>query len=190
MNEKYDRLSSGLADRLAAAPPRGRAVVDDWHERTATGLPEQRPDAPRPVTAPSWASVATNPPGAPEETSRGGHPEDDVRRAHLVPARLHGRARRRKVELANGNRLTWNDVLVDGVERLLRCDEALPVLEAALAEGQPDRLVQAMLPISLDRRFAALHIDLNESSDRRVTLEMLWSGAILLWTVADEPVLH
>ena len=66
----------------------------------------------------------------------------------------------------------------------------MSVLEAALAEGQPDRLVQAMLPISLDRRFAALHIDLNESSDRRVTLEMLWSGAILLWTVADEPVLH
>jgi hypothetical protein len=190
MNEKYDRLSSGLADRLAAAPPRGRAVVDDWHERTATDLPDRRPDAPRVVTAPSWPSVATGPRDAPQETSGVGRSEDEVRRAHLVPARLHGRARRRKVELANGHRLTWNDVLVDGVERLLHCDDALPVLEAALAEGQPDRLVQAMLPISLDRRFAALHIDLNESSDRRVTLEMLWSGAILLWTVADEPELR
>jgi len=190
MNEKYDRLSSGLADRLAAAPPRGRAVVDDWHERTATGLPEQRPEAPRPVTAHAWTGAATGSRDAPEETSRVGHSEDEVRRAHLVPTWLHARARRRKVELANGHRLTWNDVLVDGVERLLQCEQPQPVLDAAMAEGQPDRLVQAMLPISLDRRFAALHIDLNESSDHRVTLEMLWSGAILLWTVADDPVLR
>lgn len=188
MTERYDRLSSGLADRLAASPTRGRAVVEEWHRRTAPYPPERRSATLGLVTEASWASVTTSPVDTPEDIVPDGRPRE-VRRAHLVPTRLHARARRRKVELANGHRLTWNDVLVDGVDRLLRCDDPLPVLEAALVEGQPNRLVQAMLPISLDRRLAALHIDLNESSERRVTLEMLWSGAIMLWAVADDPLL-
>jgi ABC-type transport system involved in cytochrome c biogenesis ATPase subunit len=77
-------------------------------------------------------------------------------------------------------------VLLDGVTQLVRCDGVVEILDLSLVDGSPSRLVQATLPIDLDRHLAALHIDLNEGLERRVTFEQLWAGAIALWIIGSD----
>jgi hypothetical protein len=195
MSRKYDRLAEGLAERLAASPVRGRAFVNDMRPDDAPTRSAAQPSGPRhlvaaPVRHDDERLEGHEPAASPlvdGSTTSGDEPTTgSIRRGHLVPAHLHGRALRCKVECATRTRITWNDVLLDGVGQLVRCDDVVQILDAVTVDGPPSRLVQATLPIDLDRRLAALHIDLNEALDRRVTFEQLWAGAIALWMIGSD----
>ena len=43
------------------------------------------------------------------------------------------------------------------------------------------RLVQSTIPLSLDRMFSELRLDLSDRLGRDVSYETLWSSALLLW---------
>ena len=108
-------------------------------------------------------------------------------RGHLVPDAIHGQARRRKAALRStrGSRVTWDDVMTEGVELLLgRSDLAGSVLEGPRrsdASAVRRRLVQATLPADLDKGLVDLQLDLGELSVEPVTYEELWAAAIGLW---------
>lgn len=97
-----------------------------------------------------------------------------------MPEELHRRARRRKVDVADG-KMTWNDVMTDAVTLLVEHADPASVVTPSTQRDGRTRLVQVALPVELDRRFRTCYLDLDEGSGRRVTYEELWAAAIELW---------
>jgi hypothetical protein len=186
VTRKYDELAGRLAQRLTASPARGttgeRATAPpvrspapgDAHDDRDHDRDHDRDDdhdldhhLDGRTSADRWAgaSIAAT-----------------VRRGHLVPTDLHARARRAKVARAVGTRLSWSDVMIEGVGRLLDHPDTIVLLDTVRADADaPKRLIQATLPVELDRRFAERRLDIDERVDRRITYELLWAAAVELW---------
>ncbi len=105
-----------------------------------------------------------------------------------MPRSLHAEARRLKLALASsrGRRVTWDDVAGEAVQLLLahRADTVKRLADVrrlnAEATSGP-RLVQATIPVELDRLLAEFRLDLADELGRDVPYEQLWSAALLMW---------
>jgi hypothetical protein len=111
-----------------------------------------------------------------------------VLRGHLVPDAVHAAARRRKVEVGadRGSRVTWDEVVADGIIAMTRDPDGVGALLAGHAApttgGQTARrLVQATLPREVERLLLEAHLSLNEAGGPDTTYEQLWTLAIVMW---------
>jgi hypothetical protein len=194
---RQDALAKRLAERIQHAPSKGRVAKAP---SAAPSRPAQRaePDPkPDPKPAPSRASKpakrrskpsqrSTETPAAapPTRTRRGA--AGTALRGHLVPDALHGQARRRKIELRaqRGARVTWDDVMQEGVALLVAKPKAARKVLRHLDGSTDDtrrRLVQATLPAELDQSFVELQLDLSDRDGGAATYEQLWTTAVTLW---------
>ena len=178
-SERSDRRST----RGSGEAPSERATRK---AATSKGVSRKR-TAPRQGAAqrrPASASSAPPQAAVPTRATRGA--AGTVLRGHLIPDSLHADARRRKARLrpTRGTKVTWDDVMVEGVTMLVdRPDQVEAELVDVRAEqnGARRRLVQATLPADLDQRLVELHLDLGDDPDRAATYEQLWAAAIRLW---------
>ena len=169
MSSKYERLANRLDERLRVTPPRGRAVDPSFGDRGGTAEEEQSEPMPSHVPASVTAPRQMTP-----DLTR-------VRRSHLVPASLHQRARREKVLRSGVERITWSDVLADGVRTLVDHPDPNALVERSASSDEATRLIQAYLPVDLDRRFRQLYLDLADGRRDDVTYEELWATSVELW---------
>jgi len=165
---KRDELAKRFSERLQQAPQRGRAA------------PDETPIAPRrvPATHPSQRG-----PQRPSRVASGGR-----LRGHLVPHSVHADARRLKLsqQARRGHRVTWDDVATEALELLLvqRADVSKRLAEVRRLAGQASagpRLVQATIPLDLDRALSELRLDLADELGHDVAYEQLWAAALLTW---------
>ena len=104
-----------------------------------------------------------------------------------MPRELHGDARRRKLRLEaeQERRITWDEVATQALELLIaKRSQAPSLVDEVRAIGEKSgarRLVQSTIPISLDRMFSELRLDLSDELGRDVSYEVLWGSALLLW---------
>lgn len=165
---KRDELAKRFSERLQQAPQRGRAA------------PDETPVVPRraPGTHPSQR--------LPQQVNRGA--SGGRLRGHLVPHSLHADARRMKLsqQARRGHRVTWDDVATEAIELLLtkRADVSKRLTDVRRLAGQATagpRLVQATIPLDLDRALVELRLDLADELGHDVAYEQLWAAALLTW---------
>lgn len=187
---RRDDLAKRLAERLDKAPVKGRAMSTPALAARQSGSRSSAKSASKSTTTSTRRSAPkpqrTSPPAAKERAERGRRgAAGTVLRGHLVPEAVHGEARRRKAAMRTerDRRLTWNDVMLEGVELLVSRPPAavLAELDAADPGTTRRRLVQATLPLAFDQRLVELQLDLDEIADRSVTYEQLWTAALRLW---------
>ena len=81
--------------------------------------------------------------------------------------------------------MTWDDVMCEGVALLIargrRVEATLDRVRGADPATVRRRLVQATLPVDLDRALVNLQLDLGERSGTPTTYEQMWTAAALLW---------
>lgn len=149
---RHEALARQLVDRMSAAPVRGRVTRADRRE----------------------AAGATDP--AIDES--GGATTARVMRGHAISDTVFVRARRRKTELrVAGRRVTWSEVLCDGIARLALCDPSS--LPPSIDDARRLRMVQAMLPVDVDRTFVALQLTFDPVDP--MSHQRMWEAAIELW---------
>ncbi len=164
---KRDELAKRFAESLQRAPSRGNVTTDDAH-----------PTSRRAASTPGSQGVEPLTRGAAGGRLRG----------HLVPYSLHADARRLKLSLQTprGTRLTWDQVAIEALELLLaeradigrRLNDVRRLADEATAGP---RLVQATIPLELDRALGELRLDLSDELGRNVAYEQLWAAALLIW---------
>ena len=190
---RRDDLAKRLAERLDKAPVKGRAMSTPALAARESGSRSSAKSASK-SSKPNRRSAQkstpkpqrSSPPAAKQRPERGRRgAAGTVLRGHLVPEAVHGEARRRKAAMRTerDRRLTWNDVMLEGVELLVSRPPAavLAELDAADPGTTRRRLVQATLPLAFDQRLVELQLDLDEIADRSVTYEQLWTEALRLW---------
>lgn len=195
---RQDALAKRLADRLQNAPAKGRVAktqnaAPSRPARRARPEPETEAESARPARSRSTKSAnrrptpskrpATTP--APTTRIRRGATGTALR-GHLVPDALHGQARRRKTEVSarRGARVTWDDVMQEGITLLVDDPEIVPDMLDEMfrtTDHGRGRLVQATLPIELDQRLVEVQLDVSEAGTRAATYEQLWAIAMMLW---------
>lgn len=213
MAGRRDDLAKRLADRLDKAPPKGRAMSAGGSRSPAVerdpatpkpsapkrpapkpsapkGTAQRRPSTKRAASKPAASKRAASSPDAASRLRRGS--AGTVLRGHLVAASVHADARRRKAALRSerGVRVTWDDVMIEGVALLIGDTDGIDVTldgtRRADSASERRRLVQATLPADLDQRLVETQLDLSEEPDRAATYEQLWTAAIVLWLRANE----
>lgn len=204
---KRDDLAKRLAERIDKAPDRGRAMQagsaapavppqqkrTEREERAAAG-PAQRGRATGKRTTSKRAAAKRAAPSSGGETRAVVRPRrgesGTVLRGHLVPDAIHSEARRRKAELRSdsGHRVTWDDVMCEGVALLVargrRVEATLEGVRGTDPATVRRRLVQATLPVDLNRALVDLQLDLGDRSATPTTYEQLWTSAVQLWLEA------
>lgn len=196
---RREQLADRLAARIEQAPRKGRAI----------SAPPAEPIAARPVPARDRRDAVSPARGATVPAGRGGgdRPASRTRaaspvaatieheprllrrgsagtviRGHLVGEDVHRRARRRKAELRleRGRSVTWSEVVTEALTALLAGDPGRLDRPATSGERAQRRLVQATIPVELDRALVRAHLELNDRSP--VTYESLWERALDRWS--------
>ena len=195
MAPKREDLAQRFDKRLKQAPARG-AIVATQARTAARTAPAARPTRPtaQPARAlpasrsrPSDAVATTRTTHRPSPAGIGRGSAGRKLRGHLVPRELHADARRRKLRLEaeQHRRFTWDEVATSALELLLaKTSQISGLLNEVRTIGEKSgvrRLVQATIPVSLDRSFSELRLDLSEKVGRDVSYEAMWSSALLLW---------
>jgi hypothetical protein len=198
---RRDDLARRLAERLEKSPAKGSAMqapaadppsvptssgrrpTADPRKRAASGTDKRRAGG---ASKRSSASSQRSAPALPAERPARGS-AGTVRRGHLVADSIHASARRRKVGLRStrGSRITWDDVMSEGVALLVtgkdRGVAAVDEVRRSDADTARRRMVQATLAGELDRRLVELHLELNDQTGVATTYEHLWTAAIAVW---------
>ncbi len=82
--------------------------------------------------------------------------------------------------------MTWDDVATEALELLLarRSEISRRLTDVRRLAGQATagpRLVQATIPLDLDRALGELRLDLSDEFGRDIAYEQLWAAALLIW---------
>ncbi|MBI4884977.1 MAG: hypothetical protein HY826_13080 [Actinobacteria bacterium] len=195
MAPKRDDLARRFDSRLKQAPPRGAIVTAPpiaapaVAATRAAARPAVRQASPVPVARREAGPAPRRASQLPANLPRQGRGSVGSRlRGHLVPRELHADARRRKlrIEAQEQRRVTWDEVATAALELLIAqpgqlvgvVDEVRTMTERTTS-GR--RLVQATIPLVLDRLFSELRLDLSDKRGRDISYELLWACGLLLW---------
>lgn len=82
--------------------------------------------------------------------------------------------------------MTWDDVAREALELLLaqRAEVSRRLTDVRRLAGQATagpRLVQATIPLDLDRALGELRLDVSDELGHDVPYEQLWAAALLIW---------